>query len=74
MGRLLIVLGALIALVGIVLVLFPRAFAWFGNLPGDINVRRGNTHVFIPITSMIVVSLALSAIANLIAWLSRYLR
>jgi len=40
--------GILIIVVGIVLVLvgIPAYFgglAWFGNLPGDINIERGNT-------------------------------
>jgi len=33
---------------------------WFGNLPGDMRFRRGNFQLFVPVTSMIVVSLVLS--------------
>ena len=46
-------LGILIIVVGIVLVLIgiPAYFGglgWFGNLPGDINIERGNTRIYIP--------------------------
>lgn len=44
---------------------------WFGNLPGDIRWRSENTSVFIPITSMILTSIALSVIANLLLRLFR---
>jgi hypothetical protein len=40
--------------------------AWFGNLPGDIRFEGENSRGFIPITSMILVSIALSAAANLL--------
>jgi hypothetical protein len=42
------------------------AFAWFGHLPGDIRIERGNTQVFIPITSMVVVSIVLSVVVHIV--------
>jgi hypothetical protein len=50
---------------GVVLILAGLAsqfglLAWFGNLPGDIRIRRGGFQLFIPITSMIVVSVLFS--------------
>lgn len=74
MARWLITAGILILLTGVVLALFPRAFSWFGNLPGDINVRRGNSRLIVPLTSMILVSLGLTVVINLLAWLVRQLR
>lgn len=68
-GKLLIMTGAGIVLLGVVLKYAPWLLNWFGNLPGDINIRRENNRVFIPITSMIVISLLLSLIANL--WLRK---
>lgn len=38
---------------------------WFGNLPGDIRFRRGGFQLFIPITSMIVVSVVFSVLLML---------
>jgi len=35
---------------------------WFGNLPGDIKYQNDNTSVFIPFTSMILISIVGSLI------------
>lgn len=70
MAKSLITLGLLIAFVGALWLVFPKALSWFGNLPGDINIRRENTRVFMPITSMIVISVLLTVIVNGLAWLS----
>ncbi len=64
LGRLLIVLGVLIALVGVVLVLLGR-FPWAGRLPGDIVIRRGNWTFYFPIVTSLLVSLVLT----LLLWL-----
>jgi hypothetical protein len=65
-GRLLIAVGVVLVLVGLVVVYAPGALGWFGRLPGDINITRGNTRIFFPITSMIVISLVLTVIVNLL--------
>jgi hypothetical protein len=68
---LLIVVGALIVVIGVILRYFPWLFSWFGNLPGDIRRETENTTVFIPITSMLVVSVVGSLVLNLV---SRFFR
>ncbi|WP_027342186.1 DUF2905 family protein [Hamadaea tsunoensis] len=40
--------------------------SWFGRLPGDIRITHGDTRVFIPITSMVVVSVVASIVLALI--------
>lgn len=40
--------------------------SWFGRLPGDIRFTSGNTKVFIPITSMLLVSAVLTLMLSLI--------
>jgi hypothetical protein len=67
MGRLLIIAGLAIVLVGVALQFAPWLFNWFGRLPGDINYETEHTRVFIPITSMLLISILLS----LIVWLVR---
>ncbi|HSJ84419.1 MAG TPA: DUF2905 domain-containing protein [Acidimicrobiia bacterium] len=62
---LLIVVGALIVLIGVILRYFPWLFSWFGHLPGDIRRETESTTVFIPITSMLVVSVVGTLILNL---------
>ena len=66
-SNLLIVLGAATLLVGVVLRFFPSLFSWFGHLPGDIRYQGENTQVFIPITSMLIVSVVGTVIFNLAA-------
>lgn len=70
-GNLLMALGALLLIVGALVRFFPGAFAWFGNLPGDVRIEGEHTRVFIPITSMILVSLALSVGVRLIGAIFR---
>lgn len=67
LGRLLLVLGVVIALVGGALLVAGRFFPWLGNLPGDIRYEGENTKVFIPITTMILISVVGSIILNIIA-------
>jgi hypothetical protein len=59
-------IGAVILLVGAVVRYFPGAVSWFGNLPGDIRIEREGSRVLIPITSMILLSVALTILANLV--------
>ena len=68
-GKLLIVAGIGIVLLGMIIKFAPWLLNWFGKLPGDINIQSENSRVFIPITSMIIISLLLSLIANL--WLRK---
>jgi DUF2905 family protein len=64
LGRLLIVLGVVIALVGVVLLLAGRV-PGLGRLPGDIHVERGNWSFYFPLGTSIVLSLLLT----LVLWL-----
>ena len=42
LAKLLIIIGLVIAFVGLVILVAGRFFPWFGNLPGDIQRRPGN--------------------------------
>ena len=64
-GKLLIIVGVGIVLLGLALKYAPWLVNWFGKLPGDINFENPNSRIFVPITSMIVVSLIVTLIANL---------
>ena len=64
-GRLFIIIGSLILIAGLTLSYTPWLINWFGKLPGDIHLKNENSTVFIPITSMIVISLVLSIAVNL---------
>jgi hypothetical protein len=67
MARGLILAGVGLVVLGVVLSVFPRAFSWFGRLPGDIRTES----VFFPVTSMLLISGVLTLLLNLLAWLLR---
>jgi hypothetical protein len=65
LGRLLIVVGITLAVVGIVILLIDRA-GWLGRFPGDIVVRRKNWTFWIPLTTCLALSVLLTLIFNLL--------
>ena len=67
MAKWFIVAGALFLMIGLALQYAPWLVNWFGRLPGDIRFgSEGGTRGFIPITSMIIVSVVLSIVVNLL--------
>lgn len=65
MGRSLILAGCILIVAGMVLHFAPWLLNWFGRLPGDIRIKSGHTNIFLPITSMLVVSIILTLLINL---------
>ena len=59
------IIGIVVLLVGAALQFAPWLVNWFGRLPGDLRFGSGNTRVFIPVTSMILLSVILTIIVNL---------
>ncbi|MEW5766577.1 MAG: DUF2905 domain-containing protein [bacterium] len=59
-GLLIVVAGLIIGLVG--LLIWSGGLGWFGRLPGDIRIERDSIRVYIPITSMLLLSVALSLV------------
>jgi hypothetical protein len=64
MGRILIVIGLLIAAVGLVLS-FAGKIPWLGRLPGDFFFRGKGFSFYFPLTTSILISVILT----LILWL-----
>jgi hypothetical protein len=64
LGKWIVVAG--IALVVIGLLVQTGALGWFGRLPGDIRIERPNASFYLPITSMIIVSVVLSVVAQIV--------
>ncbi|MFO7876026.1 MAG: DUF2905 domain-containing protein [Desulfovermiculus sp.] len=65
MSRMLIFAGLILVALGAIMHFAPWLLSWFGKLPGDIRIESGRTRVFIPITSMIVVSIVLSVLISI---------
>jgi hypothetical protein len=65
LGLVLIAAGLALALAGVVA--YYGGLSWFGRLPGDVRIARDGVRVYVPIVSMLLVSVALS----LVLWLVR---
>ncbi len=70
-GKLLVSAGIVLVIVGLGVWLFADKLGWFGNLPGDIKIERPGFSFYMPITTMILISLGLSAVTWLISRFAR---
>jgi NAD/NADP transhydrogenase beta subunit len=66
-GPVIVVAGIVVVAVGIVV--WTGGLSWFGRLPGDIRIERSNVRVFIPVASMLLISV----VASLLLFIVRYL-
>jgi Protein of unknown function (DUF2905) len=67
-GRVLVAVGALVALVGVLLVLADRFPGLrLGRLPGDVAIERQNFRFYFPLGTSILLSIVLT----LVLWLFR---
>ena len=63
--------GPMIVLAGVVLVLVGLAvwsgtMGWFGRLPGDIRIERDSMRIYIPLASMLLISVVLTLLMYLL--------
>ncbi len=65
MAKILISVGILLVIIGVIWLLFPNTFSWIGNMPGDIKHKSGNTSVYFPIVTMIILSVVATIFLNL---------
>lgn len=65
MGKVLIGIGLVLVALGVVWTFAPGLLSWFGRLPGDLRIETKSGVVFVPLTSMILVSIILTLVANL---------
>ena len=63
-GKILLLLGAAIVVLGLVFLLFGRTS--LGRLPGDFTFTSGNFTCFAPIATMVLLSILLTIIANVL--------
>ncbi len=61
-GRLLLIGGGLIALVGLLFFILGRL--GLGRLPGDIFIQRENFSLYFPLATMIIISIVLTLLVN----------
>ena len=63
-GLLVVAAGVVIVVVG--LLIYSGALSWFGRLPGDIRYESGGVRVYIPLVSMLLVSVVLTVLFSLL--------
>ena len=59
-GPVIVVIGLVLVAIG--LAVWLGALSWFGRLPGDIRIERETTRVYIPLVSMLLISIVLSLV------------
>jgi uncharacterized membrane protein YkgB len=64
LGKMLILLGVFIILIGILL-LIGEKIPWIGRLPGDIIIRKKNFTFYFPIVTSILISIILTLLFTL---------
>lgn len=65
-ARLLIIIGLVIAFTGLLVLIAIRFFPWLGNLPGDIRIERENFRLYIPLATMLLISILASILLNIV--------
>jgi hypothetical protein len=64
-GKLIIIAGVVLIAAGILFLLLGR-IPVIGRLPGDFVIRRDHVTIYIPLATMLLISLLLTIILNLI--------
>ncbi len=69
LGKILILVGLLIALIGLIVLGLARI--GFRGLPGDISYQSNNVRIYFPIVTCVVISLLLTLATWLYRWIAR---
>ena len=70
LGKIVVLFGLIMVAVG-ALMMFSDKIPYLGKLPGDINIKKDNFQLFIPITTSIVLSVLLSLVMWLISFIKK---
>jgi len=65
-GKYIIFIGIGVAVIGLLIYFFHDKLHWIGRLPGDIRIEKENFRFYFPITTMILLSLLVTAVLWLI--------
>jgi len=67
MGKMLILMGLLVLLVGLVMTFAPKLkIPFLGRLPGDIRIEREGFRFYFPVVTCIVLSILLTIVLNVV--------
>lgn len=65
LGKIIVFIGGMLVLFGLVFMFLPKV-PLVGRLPGDFHWKVGSAHIYIPLASCIILSLALTLILNIV--------
>jgi hypothetical protein len=65
-GRVLLIIGLVIAFAGLTLLVVGRYFPWLGNLPGDFRFEGEQSRFYFPLASMLLISLLATILLNIL--------
>ena len=65
-AKLLIIIGLVITFSGLLVLVATRFFPWLGNLPGDLRIERENFNLYVPLATMILISILATVLLNII--------
>ena len=69
-GRLLLLGGIILGVLGVILILAPN-LPFIGRLPGDIRIKTDNVRIYLPLGTMLIVSVVLTVLLNLFGGMGR---
>lgn len=69
-GLTILIGGLILVVIGAILLLGP-SIPWLGHLPGDIHYQSGNTRIYFPLTTCILLSVAVSVVLWLVRLFTR---
>ncbi len=64
MGKVLLVFGGLMVLIGLILIVAPK-IPWLGRLPGDIVIKKDNFTLYFPLATSIILSIILTLLFSI---------
>lgn len=65
LGLIVVLVGLGVALLGVLIAV--GALSWFGRLPGDIRYESDNVKVYVPLISMLLISVVVSVVLMLLS-------
>jgi hypothetical protein len=64
-GKLILLAGVALVIIGGIIMLAGR-LPFIGQLPGDLEFRRGNATIYFPLATMIILSIILTIALNIL--------
>ena len=66
MAKILFIIAIILLVFSALIYYFEDYFKWIGHLPGDIRLNKNNINIYIPFTSMILISIIITILSNII--------